>query len=355
MGKTPKTSSITVTWKVDRLEEELGSTYDDEKLQNFRRELLTVDGEVLETITSGGNRLMMNQDFDGCGTAEVVSWEELYWENETVKRDNAFIIRLTITTPSDLPSPPDEEPDEEEESPETSFSESLCEAFMSFFEDPAASDVRSVLPATGTLQRSRELVANKRFLMARSSYFKSMFSSGFAEGAAADVESDDARPAKRVKREPSQADPSVWVDDDDSLDWLPEDWLEKYGPEDNGERAAADEAEEGNGQENDGKAAVKITDTGYITYRAMLYYLYTERIEFTALASDFTVKLLKQDSSDKTADSDSTMTSAEETEPDVKSRRAYLLAQTEKNDYPVEPASAHAIYRASPTNSTSMI
>ncbi|GAA5924405.1 uncharacterized protein JCM15063_005633 [Sporobolomyces koalae] len=82
-----------------------------------------------------------------------------------------------------------------------------------------------------------------------------------------------------------------------------------------------------------------IADSSYQTYRAFVYWLYTNEITFTEPASNYVVHVK----------SSSVDTSAAENQ----SRRSWLLEQTRKkrnyesSSVKVEPASAHAIYRLS--------
>ncbi|BGP13090.1 hypothetical protein JCM10213_000907 [Rhodosporidiobolus nylandii] len=161
------------------------------------------------------------------------------------------------------------------------------------------------------------------------------------------VKADEDRPAKRLKREdaasseiaPVQRDATAWDDDDDTLEWLPKEWLEANGPKE----VEADEGD-GTGQAEDGRTVVRVTDAGFIAYRALLFFLYTEKISFTPPASDFAVELLKSNVAVPLAtNSDEDMNVA--AQPATLLRRAFLLAQADKTDDPVEPASPHAIYR----------
>ncbi|GAA5900405.1 hypothetical protein JCM6882_001239 [Rhodosporidiobolus microsporus] len=200
----------------------------------------------------------------------------------------------------------------------------LATAYKAFFEDKQASDVQFLVG--NERQAPRKLYANKAFLIKRSEYFRSMFSSDFSEGASAD-DVDDDPPSKRRKldrsEEPSPppemgAAATEWQDDDDSLEWLPQDWVEEHGPS----TVKEEPVEEGDKVEG----VVRVTDTGYTTYRAMLYFLYTERVAFTPPASNFAVALAAETTNGQ-------------------SRRDYLLEQSDPHVGDVEPASAHAVYR----------
>ncbi|BGP13098.1 hypothetical protein JCM10213v2_001017 [Rhodosporidiobolus nylandii] len=255
-----------------------------------------------------------------------------YTTVDVLKKDvqNTLTIRCTISVKPYIQGPPLPPPPP----PPPLVPADLFEAYQRFFEDPAACDVRFLVKNDDRGGPPRELFANKQFLSARVSYF--LFSSGFAEGAEPPSSGDEEPATKRRKIEDSasssttvstQEPPSPWDDDDDSLEWLPDDWLEEHGPknvehEDEGSAAGAESS----------KLTVKVTDTGFITFRALLYFLYTNRVSFTPSASLFTVELIKG------AASTSSIAKAS-------SRRAFLLATSTKTTYPVEKASPHALYR----------
>ncbi|GAA6005425.1 hypothetical protein JCM10207_002977 [Rhodosporidiobolus poonsookiae] len=255
----------------------------------------------------------------------------------TQRFEDYMTIRCTISLPpyqSSAPLPLDPPP----------ASEGLRSAYNLFFDKDGGADVRFTFPAH-TKDSKRQLLANKAFLARRCGYFRSMFDGGFSEGASTDA----SRPAKRAKLE-SVSFGSPFPDDDDSTDWLPAELLEV---EEDGEGApAAMEEEEvvvDENEERDGMLTIEITDAGYITYRALLYYLHTEKITFPPPASEFLTtypSLLADPLNAQLAD----------IQPPL-SRREVLLglglaqAQTQAptpdaaREALVEPASPHAIYR----------
>ncbi|BGP13067.1 hypothetical protein JCM10213v2_000986 [Rhodosporidiobolus nylandii] len=232
----------------------------------------------------------------------------------------------------------------------------LRKAYEGFFDSEVASDVCFSFASEASNGRHRVIWANKAFLSSRLEYFRTMFAGGFAEGAAAAARTDDGdeRPAKRLKREhavsPQPGDTPaldssathgqnapLWDDDDDTLEWLPKEWLEANGPKEV-------EADEGGAAEpaatSDGKHLVKIVDAGFTTYRAMLFYLYSDKITFAPSASNFVVELLRK-KANPPLDGDA----ATEEADDLVSRRAFLLAEADETQAPVESASAHTVYR----------
>ncbi|GAA6041205.1 hypothetical protein JCM8097_008342 [Rhodosporidiobolus ruineniae] len=221
-------------------------------------------------------------------------------------------------------------------------------AYEGYFESETAADLAFYFRRDVELGLKRELIANGGFLQNRSQYFKSMLTSGFCEGQSTSTTSSSSKQF-RPNDELAKSN-SAWRNDDDALEWLPEEWLEEHGPKENEDAKLVEMAEEEvtDSAESDeevaeagdaemespkrsDKATIEVTDFGYTTYRAMLYFLHTERIVFHPLASNFTVELLKRTASGDTVS--------------LASRRSYLLEQSETRDDAVGPASAHAIYR----------
>ncbi|GAA6041211.1 hypothetical protein JCM8097_008345 [Rhodosporidiobolus ruineniae] len=229
-------------------------------------------------------------------------------------------------------------------------SSALLAAYDTFFDSPALSDVCF---SFGSRSTRRFIFASKRFLAARSEYFKSMFDSGFSEGnsdAAGGSDGED-RPTKRRRVPTAEAAASIWANDADGTEWLPEDWLEQH-QSDAAESAEADQDEQ---VSPGGRTVVRVEDANYITYRAMLYWLHSEWIEFAPPASDFTVALLRMSasspapsSSSDSSDTDTDTITGNPPQPAASSypsRRAFLLAQLDEPALPVEPPSPHAVYR----------
>ncbi|GAA6041189.1 hypothetical protein JCM8097_008334 [Rhodosporidiobolus ruineniae] len=220
----------------------------------------------------------------------------------------------------------------------------LRSAYSDLFESPSLSDVVFTFP-NDRHPRSRYILVSKELISRRSSYFRTMLSPEWTEGTS-DLSSSRA-PAGSDRRT-SSVPVSPWADDDDGLEWLPEGWLDLHGPD--GERVAEKDFEEVPMGEEKRLLNIKITSPGYITYRAMLFFLYTERIEFTPPASDFTVALLAHhpDTTAPTTPSAphaSLEPTAGTSQPDFSNRRAWLGEQVPpRMEEKVAPASARAIY-----------
>jgi hypothetical protein len=205
--------------------------------------------------------------------------------------------------------------------------------------------------------------------------FVAVFTSGFREGSPVVL-------SCLLPPVPSTS-PSPWLNDDDSLEWLPSTWLNKYGIEtttnsaistlDSDTEAGSEIAEaesidagqllksssgkyRGQGHRFRVRRLLLLASIGiltsllpsYTTYRAMLYWLYTNEIRFAPPASDFTVHLVSSQTS-YTSDNPSSSSTATETPKHDLSRRGFLLHHRKKpvDEKPskVEPASPHAIYK----------
>ncbi|GAA6041209.1 hypothetical protein JCM8097_008344 [Rhodosporidiobolus ruineniae] len=226
-------------------------------------------------------------------------------------------LRCTVTTAALLPIP-------NRPGPYPTPSDDLLEAYDTFFDAADTGDACFVFDSHGSIRR---IYAYKPFLCKRSQYFKSMFESGFAEGVSKPAElcsepataEEDARPAKRPRLASPFSAAFAWADDSDSAD--------------------------------------------YITYRAMLYWIHTEIIDFLPPASNFTVALSapahttatptavpvgpapSKPASDAPASDDSPAAPPNPDATTYPSRRAYLLAHAPPRVGIVDAASPHAVYR----------
>ncbi|GAA6005434.1 hypothetical protein JCM10207_002980 [Rhodosporidiobolus poonsookiae] len=235
-------------------------------------------------------------------------------------------VTLTCTVlaspyPPEPPAPPKIPP----------FSDNLRTAHESMFNLSSAADVAFTFLDKLGQPDERVLVANKDFLQKRAPYFETMFSGGFSEGESV------ARPLKRLKLDKdSSAAFYPDDDDDDTVEWLPDELLQRSDNFEPMEAVAGEEPTDAAEQDKT-RQQIQITDAGYITYRAMLYWLYSEKITFTPLASSYTVAHHATEARTAEAGSEASSTAA--------TRRQFLLSAAPKHDNPVDAASPHAIYR----------
>ncbi|KAF7968460.1 hypothetical protein HWV62_30547 [Athelia sp. TMB] len=266
--------------------------------------------------------------------------ENVYFNSHAVKDPDAFLIICTITSSPIAPSPVSEVPHQ-------SVPRHLLETMGSLLDDPTYSDVEFVFPRRGQAnhKKPRRILANRK-LMERAEYFKTMFSSGFAETsdyrAAADslqsdaednaseagsyaskltryfedsdVEDEDEEPADNIDGAASDttlnAGPKSRNDSVTSLASVPSRDLSEEPPaaySDNeiegrnlraklnrlsstGDTVRSEAGSDTTQQpeaHSPNRLHVVVKDVAYITYRAVLYYLYTDGIVFAPLSSSF--------------------------------------------------------------------
>ncbi|GAA5971338.1 hypothetical protein JCM11641_008312 [Rhodosporidiobolus odoratus] len=338
-GEGVETGSITVLWKVrslgafleapvaaDAVKSSYSASFDNDRWKlSLQRSHAYPDsvGMYLNATAQASERIAGSND---CVRPGMFKWSI----------SDSLYVCCTISSPPYLPRPPLPPPSP----PPPMVSDELGRSYHRFFDSSSSGDVRFVFDKdVGTV---REVLANKDFLSSRSNYFRTMFSGGFSESSDASILS--TRPTRRRKVD---TPPSLrgWTNDDDSLEWLPEERIDQHTPEETGELVDAHEADEAIGKEKEGKLEVNIADAGYITYRAMIYFLYTERVAFTPPASDFAVEVLSTTNTATSSMVDDDPLSTVNDQTNHLSRRAYLLARTPKHNYPVEAASPHAVYR----------
>ncbi|GAA6041201.1 hypothetical protein JCM8097_008340 [Rhodosporidiobolus ruineniae] len=268
------------------------------------------------------------------GWVDFIKRDKLYYGADQVKRDNAFILRCTLTQPGKVTAPPPAKLVSTLPPPATSAK--FRSTYGGFFESKTLTDVDFVFPGD---PNRRSTSASREVLAGRSEYFRTMFASGWSETATTSTTPGGVPPSFPSS---SAVPASPWADDDDGLDWLPTDWLSRYGPR---------EKTDGSGKSplaivgGSGRSQIVVTDTGYVTYRAMLYWLYTEKITFTPLASSFIVDLLREDGASVEKASTSPISGDAPREDPFASRRNYLLRQLETQPWDgVAPASPHAVY-----------
>ncbi|GAA5856478.1 hypothetical protein JCM8547_008763 [Rhodosporidiobolus lusitaniae] len=226
------------------------------------------------------------------GPPKLAKRDAIYFDQSDVIAKDNFIIRCKFHYRS--PETPEDD---------TLALRKLSEALF----DVDTSTVRFTFNLYGKSD-PRVLTANKSVLSARSSYFRTTLAS-------------PSRASKRRRTDSGNGThPMPDVDDDDTVEWLPDEYLEQDKVEEEVSETMYDVGAEDVGD-------IKITDAGYISYRAMVYWLYTLQIDFHPSHSDFTVAVEMKN------------------EPTNLSRRAFLLSKTDRKLKRVEPASPHAIYQ----------
>lgn len=260
------------------------------------------------------------------GWAQFARRDHVYYHSTTVKDQDAFLIICTITSSPQLPIQPPS-------APAQLVPKDFLERVGALLDDPLYSDVEFVLPRRG--KPSRRIYANKKILQ-RAEYFHAMFSSGFAEAS-----TDNLPILEQSDNDDGSSDETYAIrhfDDSDHEDDNDDDEDHYYDVPSTGrgseltqnldvpsgaeaasmrlveERSQMGSAMEGPidhlgdsivsvsrpetgagfvrfGEQNSfsgpKKMRVVINDFAYSTYKAVLYYLYTDVIVFAPLSSSF--------------------------------------------------------------------
>lgn len=343
------------------------------------------------------------------GWAQFAKRDHVYYNSHSVKEVDALLIVCTITSSPQVPvSPPSV--------PMQLVPKDFLERVGGLLDDPLYSDVEFILPRRGKSREARRIYANKKILE-RADYFQSMFRSGFAEASADDlpksqIDTEDIDASSDVtysyqyndsddededfvadfSEEPSfdSTEETEYLTDsstptrvpsviesgaipDTSGSTRPTDAV--AGEEDLNVTASAShpssprstdaslKCRPGEAQsttptetvevQGPKKLRVVIKDVAYATYKAVLYYLYTDVIVFAPFSSSFTVLALQQ----KQAATALTQGASESQSSLVDSQKApiYVDHPTSRREWikrwqqnhPAEPApcSAKAVYR----------
>ncbi|EJT98517.1 hypothetical protein DACRYDRAFT_24540 [Dacryopinax primogenitus] len=301
-----------------------------EGLYKFSFELRNVNKGTLFNTKEAVDHAFSHQTANW-GWAQFAKREVVYYSASAVRLQDAFLIICTITSSPTPPIPPSA-------IPRQLVPRDLLNAVGAILDDPAYSDVEFVLPARANGGRARHIWANRK-LLSRAEYFSTMFSSGFAEGISvgndhslsigrsespghSQVDDDDSRDMTSafVTGYPDDSD----EDDDDIDDMVSEaDFDEsESGAETIGVPAELPDIGRDEGIDLPGttslvessrsskkrkiahsshqppgppKTKVIVHDVAYATYKAFLYYLYTDSIVFAPLSSNFLISSARQE------------------------------------------------------------
>jgi len=317
-----------------------------------------------------------------------------------VKANDAFVITCTI---SSTPGPPTPSPLIHK----SLVPKDLLESVGQLLDDPLYSDIEFVLPSRNPrVPTPRRIYASKR-LLNRADYFDSMFNAGFVEASSDhtfeitgdsldNIDTTSEYTAFGTHPEDSDEedeayDPGEAGGDLPNSDAEPEDVF--VIPRDLPEQASVESVEPADG-DHDGeredretrnvrpklahpssprarnaqiiprgptlverevpgppKLRVVVKDVAYTTYRAVLYYLYTDRIRFAPLSSSFLSSSSSGTSCEETAnDSQGSLGSVTRTGPSevlagASSRREWIQDLIRENPGHPYPCSAKAVYR----------
>ncbi|KAL0960934.1 hypothetical protein HGRIS_005939 [Hohenbuehelia grisea] len=285
-----------------------------EGVYKFSFELRNTGKTILYTIKEAQNHSFSHKTANW-GWAQFARRDHIYYHTNPNKSHDAFVIICTIHS---SPAPPKPVPSY----PRKIIPAELIKRIGGLLDDPSYSDVEFILPRRGGVPR--KIWASKAILK-RAEYFESMFDSGFAEGSLgtsfasidssegaefvlendsrqfddhfedSDNESDDFLDTEshsdkpissaNLSRSPSRAedtpDADIEIREEDSTIHIDP---VKPNPTDADDVVKAPDEQARAGPK---KLQVVVKDVAYTTYRAVLYYLYTDTIVFAPLSSSF--------------------------------------------------------------------
>ncbi|KAG6813582.1 hypothetical protein H0H92_009626 [Tricholoma furcatifolium] len=318
------------------------------------------------------------------GKAQFARRDNVYFNSNGVKNQDAFVIKCTITS---SPAPPSPLPTYRTQP----VPRRLLETVGALLDDPSYSDVEFIIPGRGgDIKSARKILASKT-LLRRAEYFESMFGSGFSEGS-----SEKARASVDDQATPSVTDAEATLvmtefeDSDDEDDDLAGTSTTQVSSESNAlspsaepeAPTAAAEGSKENSSEDDNEEAeqprnvrpklshpssprsnaetlpsdsryprssVVVKDVAYNTYMALLYYLYTDIIVFAPFSSSFLLNSPPpvDTSTDKAQSSTPSEEISQKTgqEETFTTRKQWIQAWKENHPDQPAPCSAKAMYR----------
>ncbi|TFK40638.1 hypothetical protein BDQ12DRAFT_461756 [Crucibulum laeve] len=289
----------------------------------FSFELRNIGKSVLYNLKEAHNHSFSYKTANW-GWAQFARRDNVYYQSPAVKAQDAFVIICTITSSPAAPPPPPEVPRQLVPKP-------LLDTVGALLDNALYSDVQFIIPRRGqSLKIARKIWAS-RLLLRRAEYFDAMFSSNFVEGASEGV-SMTPRTTNQPLATPANADCGSIMDEFEDSDDEEED--EDFpmhsdneddatygpgstdGPEDSATPTVETNVENmelsqssssvsspsrgsfveipSENQDNSlsepltkSKMTVVVRDVAYSTYRAILYYIYTDNIVFAPLSSTF--------------------------------------------------------------------
>lgn len=379
-----------------------------EGVYKFNFELRSLGKTALFNIKEAHNHSFSSKTANW-GWAQFARRDHVYYHSNAVKEQDAFLIICTITSSPTVPAQPPS-------APVQLVPKDFLERVGSLLDDPLYSDVEFVLPCRGRSKSFRCIYANRKILQ-RADYFQTMFSSGFSEASSdhgqydiddGDGASDDTYLSRQYDDsddeddefttqtidEPSfdgtvelqieeDAGPSVPVAStsttEPNVHSVEEDAQISSGPEDGQTRnvqpklshpssprsnnvaldtnaynwikpTAPTEGKEVAGPK---KMRVFIRDVAYATYKAVLYYIYTDVIVFAPISSSFistaqkrapTIVSTAQAPSDSQSNLLDIPKAGSSTETPT-SRREWIRKWQQSHPGRPSPCSAKAVYR----------
>lgn len=261
------------------------------------------------------------------GWAQYWRRNDAYYSNPSAKYNDAFLVCCTIVY---SPSPPAQVPTAQAQ--KRSIPVDLHLAYSSLFNDPIYSDVcfHIIRPSKPKEQPIRKLYASKKILIRRSEYFSTMFESGFAESS--NKLSNDLERSIDEKERDTEQDELMEEDSDDETSGSDEDVEEDEDintssvafdeedveeadrssvtldsnethsvvvpPIDPSENQASltksvltssslTKVKKASENRRPPRTVIEVTDAAFTTFKALLFFLYTDSITFAPLTSTY--------------------------------------------------------------------
>ncbi|KJA24031.1 hypothetical protein HYPSUDRAFT_65842 [Hypholoma sublateritium FD-334 SS-4] len=261
------------------------------------------------------------------GWAQFARRDSVYYQSMAVKSNDAFVIICTITSSPRTPPV--------YTIPRQPVPRTLLETVGALLDDPLYSDVKFIIPKRGqSISNGWTIWASKKLLQ-RAEYFQTMFSSNFAEGSNTtndanqtprttnrDIRScppqlnllldefedsdnefdDDLTPLQAFQTNDDPVDATNGTEESPGLllsmesqtmDW---DRVESDGTQSAEAHTSSpqlrlipltSDIQTAGPVNNTSKMSIVVKDAAYTTYKAMLYYIYTDNIVFAPLSSSF--------------------------------------------------------------------
>ncbi|KAG5726868.1 hypothetical protein E4T56_gene1122 [Termitomyces sp. T112] len=315
------------------------------------------------------------------GWAQFAKRDNVYFNSNGVKNQDAFIILCNITS---SPAPPPPPPAYRIQT----VPKRLLETVGALLDDPLYSDVEFIIPGRrGDIKSARKILASKT-LLRRAEYFESMFGSDFVEGS-----TDQLQTSANVPSASSIMDSEAHFVMNEFEDSDEEDGAEMTAQSDSDSSSSMvspsakttaastienpiqenNEVEVDDEQRNvraklahpssprsnisqtlssavkvskNSRLSIVVKDVAYNTYMALLYYLYTDIVIFAPLSSMFVPKAGNPTTSNTRSPSPSEDASTSKNNSETPTSRRQWIQQwkEEHPDLPV-PCSAKAMYR----------
>ncbi|KAB5589115.1 hypothetical protein CTheo_7444 [Ceratobasidium theobromae] len=282
----------------DEKEKAINGKWQREGLYKFTFELRSLSKNASFNIKEAYNHAFSWKTANW-GWAQFAKRDTVYYAPTAVRAQDAFVIVCQIT---DSPASPTSTVSKQ------SVPRDLLGSVGSLLDDPCYSDVEFVLPPRRRGGKTRRIYASKKLLAGRAEYFQTMFSSGFAE-ATPDTSAEGSRLMTSFDESDYASAYSNAADDSDEEDAELDDMAWEV---------SSDAGLVGKSVDDPGasdlpaalvpipvaptpvpaaattpviagppKVPVVVRDVAYVTYKAFLYYLYTDTIVFAPLKSQF--------------------------------------------------------------------